>query len=87
MLLSGDVSDSTPPAVAKRYRSPQARPTVTDIYSSDSGWTRLPGAPRVTHSLAAELRAQGVTMVRTRWRFTTKEFTIASLIQPEESGR
>jgi hypothetical protein len=56
---------------------------VTDIYSSDSGWTRAPGAPRLTHSLATELRAQGVTMVRTRWRFTTKEFTIASLIPPD----
>lgn len=56
---------------------------MTDIYSSDSGWTRAPGAPRLTLSLATELRAQGVTMVRTRWRFTTKEFTIASLIPPD----
>lgn len=60
---------------------------MTDIYSSDSGWTRAPGAPRLTLTLATELRAQGVTMVRTRWRFTTKEFTIASLIPLDYPGR
>ncbi|MCS5735548.1 hypothetical protein [Herbiconiux daphne] len=54
-----------------------ARPRITGVYGGAGGW-HPPADPdlRLTRDTAERLRAEGVTMVRVRWRLKTHEIIV-----------
>lgn len=59
-----------------KFGSERARPVITGVYAGVGGWAAPPSKERLTHETATELRAQGFTMVRVRWRFRTHEIIL-----------
>ncbi|ARJ06131.1 hypothetical protein DVJ78_07110 [Humibacter sp. BT305] len=50
------------------------RPRIREVYAGAGGWHPLDDGPeRLTVETAEQLRGDGVTMVRVRWRMRTVE--------------
>ncbi|WP_019180959.1 hypothetical protein [Microbacterium yannicii] len=58
-----------------RLGSAKARPRIVAEYRGDVGWKRSRGG-RLDVQKAEQLRAAGVTLVRVRRFFTTREITL-----------
>ncbi len=68
-----------PAELTLRFANPSARPVVVSEYHPSQGWL----SPRRKVVLDTEhveaLHLQGVTMVRARWRFRSREFSMSTL--------
>jgi hypothetical protein len=73
-----------PDALARRFKSPRARPVLIEEYHPDQGW--LPPKQRavVTTELTEALHGRGVTLLRAKWRFEVHEVPLREL-HPEGS--
>jgi hypothetical protein len=60
-----------------KFGSDTAMPVIREIYAGAGGWRdfRQHGM-RLNLGTATELRAEGVTMVRVRWRLKTVEISL-----------
>lgn len=58
-----------------KFGSPEARPRIVGVYAGAGGWKPSAGT-RLTKGTATQLRAEGITMVRVRWRFRTHEILL-----------
>jgi hypothetical protein len=69
------VPDSVTSYGVGKFGSSEARPKIVGVYAGAGGWRPAEGS-RLTKGTAAQLRAEGVTMVRVRWRFRTHEILL-----------
>ncbi len=65
----------TPYAVS-RFGSHRARPKIVALYDGARGWKSPSRPARLTRLTAEQLRAEGFTIVRVRWRFMHHEIML-----------
>ncbi|MGD8194348.1 hypothetical protein ACEXQB_007615 [Herbiconiux sp. P18] len=71
------MSDTTVTQYAHhKFGSDSARPKIVGVYRGVGGWQRPAGPERLTKDSAERLRADGVTMIRVRWRLRTMEIIL-----------
>lgn len=81
MRLTGDVNDSIPESIAKRFGDSDARPRVLYEYDIHVGWTT--GKREIlTHNLVADLLDRGVTAVQAQWRQQKKLIALSQIDTP-----
>ena len=68
-----------PDIVTRRFHSYSARPRVVAEYHPQRGWTESERRPRLDFATVERLHAEGVTLVRARWRLTIHEFSVIRL--------
>lgn len=65
----------------QKFGSENARPKIVGVYRGAGGW-QLPAEPvRLTRGSAQQLRADGVTMVRVRWRLRTVDIVLRKYLE------
>lgn len=63
-----------------KFGSDHARPKIVGVYRGAGGWQAPGEAGRLTRGTAQQLRSDGVTMVRVRWRLKTHEIRLRSYL-------
>ncbi len=60
-----------------KFGSDTAMPAIREVYAGVGGWKDFREAGlRLNRSTATELRAEGITMVRVKWRLKTIEISL-----------
>ncbi len=59
-----------------KFGKATATPQITGVYAGAGGWQPVGSKINLTEETAQEMRDQGITMVRVRWRFQTHEIIL-----------
>ncbi|ARJ06124.1 hypothetical protein GCM10010988_13090 [Cnuibacter physcomitrellae] len=71
------MSDSVTRYGRYKFGSDTAMPVIREVYAGAGGWKDFREAGlKLNRGTATELRAEGITMVRVRWRLKTVEISL-----------